>query len=199
MDWSAAYATGGAIKTILKRMESPTTVVAMNTPRLILLLPLLFFLYLATAQAAALTEAQVLGTIGALKELEETFGQAGNGDAARTDLGTFASSQSDMDKAMAILRRHGFETVETWTLVTQQVVNAYIAVKMADQQPDIEAEMARARAEIESSNMSPEQKRQMLAMMEQSMASVRSMADASDEDVATVKRVLPELDAYFEK
>jgi hypothetical protein len=193
LDWSAAYATGGTIKTILKRMESPTTGVAMNTPRLIMLLPLLFFLYLATAQAAALTKAQVL------KELEETFGQAGNGDAARTDLGTFASSQSDMDKAMAILRRHGFETVETWTLVTQQVVNAYIAVKMADQQPDIEAEMARARAEIEASNMSPEQKQQMLAMMEQSMASVRSMADASDEDVATVKRVLPELDAYFEK
>lgn len=171
----------------------------MNTPRLILLLPLLLFLCLATAQAAGLTEAQVLGTIGALKELEATFGQSGKDDAPQTDIGAFARSQSDMDKAMAILRRHGFETVEAWTQVAQRVVNAYIAVKMADQQPDVEAEMARARAEIEASDMSPEQKQQMLAMMEQSMASMRSMSNASDEDVATVQRVLPELDAYFEK
>jgi hypothetical protein len=47
--------------------------------------------------------------------------------------------------------------------------------------------------------MSPDQKQQMLAMMAQSMASMRAMTSAPPEDVATVRRLQPELDAYFDQ
>ena len=171
----------------------------MKPPRLLLPLLLMLLLTGAPLQAAGLTEAQVRGTLGAIQELEATFGQSGQDQGANTDLRAFAGNQADIDKAMAILRRHGFETVEEWTAVAQRVVNAYMALKFADEQPDAEAEMARARAEIEASDMSPEQKQQMLAMMAQSMASMRAMTSAPPEDVATVRSLQPELDAYFDQ
>lgn len=165
----------------------------------VLLLSLLLMLLPATPFAAGLTEAQVRGTLGAIQELEAAFGQAGNGQGPGTDPRAFAGSQADLDRAMAILRRHGFSSVEEWTAVAQRVVNAYMAIKFADEQPDAEAELARARSEIEASDMSSEQKQQMLAMLEQSMASLRAMSSAPPEDVATVRELQPELDAYFDR
>lgn len=162
------------------------------------LLSLLLVLLPATSFAAGLTEAQVRGTLGAIQELEATFGRQGHDQGPGTDLRAFAGNQADVDRAMAILRRHGFASVEEWTAVAQRVVNAYMAVKFADEQPDAEAELARARAEIEASDMSPEQKQQMLEMLTRSLASMRAMASAPAEDVATVRGMLPELDAYFE-
>jgi hypothetical protein len=159
---------------------------------------LLLVLLPASTSAAGLTEAQVRGTLGAIQELEETFGQARGGQGPGVDPRAFAGSQADVDTALAILRRHGFTGVEEWTAVAQRVVNAYMAVKFADEQPDAEAELARARAEIEASDMSPEQKQQMLAMLARSLDSMRAMTSAPAEDVATVRGMLPELDAYFE-
>ncbi len=164
-------------------------------PHLLVLLILL--LMAAPLPAAGLTEAQVRGTLAAIQELEATFGQNGRDQGASPDLRDFAGSQADIDRAMAILRRHGFSSVEEWTAIAQRVVNAYMAITFADEQPDAEAELARARAEIEASDMSPEQKRQMLAMLEQSMASLRTMSSAPPEDIATVRGLQPELDAYF--
>lgn len=158
---------------------------------------LLLLLFQAGANAAGLTDAQVRSTLAALQELEATFGSRGEGASA--DLRAFTGSPADTEQALVILDRHGFASIEEWTTVTRRVVNAYMAVKFVDQQPDAEAEMARARAEIEASDMSPEQKVQMLAMMEQTLAAMSRMADAPSEDVATVRRMLPELDAYFEE
>jgi hypothetical protein len=165
---------------------------------LAVLLMLLLLLIASPLPAAGLTEAQVRGTLGAIQELEATFGQGGREQGASPDLRDLAGGQ-DIDRAMAILRRHGFHSVEEWTAIAQRVVNAYMAIKFADEQPDAEAELARARAEIEASDMSPEQKRQMLAMLEQSMAAMRSMSSAPPEDVATVRGLQPELDAYFDR
>lgn len=149
--------------------------------------------------AADLTEAQVRGTLGALQELEATFGQDANQAGSQSGLPPFANGQADADRAKAILRRHGFDSVEEWTEISQRVVKAYMAVKFVDEQPDAEQEMARARAEIEASDLDAERKRQMLAAIEQTLASARAMGEAPEADVATVRGMLPELDAYFDK
>ncbi len=172
----------------------------MAIARIRLLAPLLALLLFHTASlAAGLTPAQVRGTVAAIQELEATFGQTGRDVDINPRMDAFSGSKADVDKAMAILRKHGFTSVEEWTDVAQRVVNAYMAVKFAEEQPDAESELARARAEIEASGMSPEQKKEMMAMMEQSMAAMRQMVDAPPEDVATVRGMLPELDAFFEQ
>jgi len=171
----------------------------MNMPRhLTMLVLLLIILVQGVAQGAGLTEVQVRGTIGALHDLEATFGKNTGKEGPPADLTAYARSQAEIDQAMVILRKHGFDSVETWISVAQRVVTAYMSVKMAQEQPGVAEEMRRARAEIEASpDMTPEQKQQMLAMMEQSMASVRAMSSAPSEDVATVRKLLPELDAVF--
>ncbi len=159
---------------------------------------LLILLLSATPTLAdALTEAQVRGTVAALQELEAAFGRNPERGGAQSGLPPLATGQADAEEARSILRRHGFASIEAWTEISRRVVNAYMAVKFADEQPDAAAEMARARAEIEASDLGPEQKRQMLATLEQSLAAMRSMADAPPEDVVTVRRLLPYLDAYF--
>jgi len=151
----------------------------------------------ANAWSAGLTEAQVRGTLGALQELEQEFGEAREARKPGADFGAFAQGQDDLARALAILQRHGFAGLEAWSEVSQRVVNAYMAAKLAEEQPGMAEEMARTRAEIEASDMPAEQKRQMLALLEQSLASMQALADAPAEDLAAVRALLPELDAYF--
>ena len=151
----------------------------------------------ASAWSAGLTEAQVRGTLGALQELEQAFGGAREARQPGTDFSAFAQGQDDFARALAILQRHGFASLEAWSEVSRRVVNAYMAAKLAEEQPGMAEEMARTRAEIEASDMPAEQKRQMLAMLEQSLASMQALADAPAEDLAAVRALQPELDAYF--
>lgn len=64
--------------------------------------------------------------------------------------------------------------------VTRQLASGIVALQMADQGPRIQSEFEQTKAEImKSPDLTPEQKKQFLAQMEQSMAQTKAMGDAS--------------------
>lgn len=151
-----------------------------------------------TLQAQPLTEAQVRGTLGAIGELQATFGSQGSGDESPVDLSAYTGTEEELARALAILGKHGFSTLEQWSDIAQRVVAAYMTVKFEGQAPELQRELQRAQAEVESStDLTPEQKRQMVEMMRQSLAAMQAYANAPPGDVAMVRRLLPELDAAF--
>ena len=65
--------------------------------------------------------------------------------------------------------------------VTRQLASGIVALQMADQGPRIQSEFEQTKAEImKSPDLTPEQKKQFLAQMEQSMAQTKAMGDASN-------------------
>ena len=95
---------------------------------------------------------------------------------------------------MAAIRSGGFVDSQDWADTGTRIYRAYGAVKMGSQQPELAAKMAKARAQIEKSKMSPEQKKGILKMMEQQMGAIAAFQNVPEGDKAAVKPHLAALD-----
>lgn len=98
---------------------------------------------------------------------------------------------SDVDAAA---RRYGFEGAADWGRKADRISRAYIALEVERRRPEIEAGMAAMRMMIESnSRFSAEQKRSMLAQLQQGAALMQGW-EAPEADKAMVTRHRPELE-----
>jgi hypothetical protein len=79
-------------------------------------------------------------------------------------------------------------------------MSAYVALQMAGSRPQVDAEARRALAEVENDpDLSPEQKRQMRQVIEQSLASLRTLGSAPPADQAAVRPFVAEIDALGQR
>ena len=97
---------------------------------------------------------------------------------------------------MTAFEKHGFEGPEEWTQTSRRFLSAYSALRMADDDTDIEAEMKRAIDQIRKNTMlTDEQKDQMIEMMKaQQQLFEEIQDDASDADKVAVRAVLEEFE-----
>lgn len=162
--------------------------------RAAVLLVLLLAAFAAAAQPTpALTRAQVRSTIDAMQELQATFGERPDRSG---EIPALEPGHPDYDRALAILRRHGFANEAEWSAVVPRVVSAYVALRMAGQRPELDRKVREALAEIENNpDLTPEQKQRMRQMLAQSMATADAMGSAPPADQAAVRPFVDELDA----
>lgn len=98
---------------------------------------------------------------------------------------------ADVDAAA---KRYGFDGAADWGHKADRISRAYIALEVARRRPEIEAGMAAMRMMIESnSRFSAEQKRSMLAQLQQGAALMQGW-EAPEADKAMVTRHRPELE-----
>lgn len=103
------------------------------------------------------------------------------------------------DKVDSIVRDYGFDNAEAWSQTGDRVLDAYIALQMKGKSGSAQSQMDKALREMdENSQMTPAQKEQMRAMMAQSMASMKSFAEAPPEDMAAVKPYQDRLDQVMQ-
>lgn len=98
----------------------------------------------------------------------------------------------------AIIAKHGFD-FDRWAAVSQQVTQAYMALKLGKDGQDVMGQMGQSIAEIETNKDIPaEYKSQMIAQMQASMAEMKKVLEASPEDQSAVQPFVADLDAIFE-
>ena len=102
----------------------------------------------------------------------------------------------EMEKA---IKAAGFSDINQWTLTGTKVFSAYGALKMADQQPKINMQMKQAREQIEKSNMSAEQKKQMMKMFDNQAGALAMFQDVPPGDIAAVRPHIARIDAMSRK
>lgn len=172
--------------------------------RFLIMLPA-FLLVSQGAWCAGLGAKQVEGFIGAMQELKPYFDQYADeaeddGDATSTSrlMGDWARSLKDQREVEGMLKKHGF-TVESWGEVSQQVTQAYMAVKLGKDGEDVLGQMQQSLDEISSNKDIPaEYKAQMVEQMKQSMAEMEKTLATSPENQEAVRPFLPQLDTIFE-
>jgi hypothetical protein len=151
----------------------------------------------AWSQGPALTADQVRGTLAAIRDLQAAFGERLGGSGGMPEI---APGHRDYQRAVQIVREHGFPTLEAWSASAQRVMSAYVALQMAGSRPQVDAEARRALAEVENDpDLSPEQKRQMRQVIEQSLASLRTLGSAPPADQAAVRPFVAEIDALGQR
>ncbi len=70
------------------------------------------------------------------------------------------------NEILGVIRSYGFADEKEWAMVGDRAMRAYAAVRIEKENPEIDAQMQDAIRQIENSNMSEEQKQQMLQMMQ---------------------------------
>jgi len=166
---------------------------------------IMMLFFSSNAWCSGLTAKDVQGFIASMHELKPYFDQyaeesGDDGDASNTAqvVTDWAQGLKEQRDVEAILGKHGFD-FNTWGTVSQQVAQAYMAVRLGKDGQDVMRQMPQTIAEIESNKEIPaEYKSQMIAQMQTSMAEMEKVLAASPEDQVTVKPFVSELDAIFE-
>lgn len=97
-----------------------------------------------------------------------------------------------------VVRKHGFANGEQWCRVAQRITAAYAAVKIEAEEPQWREKMAEVRQQIESAtNLSAEQKAQLMAQLEESTAVIGAQ-DAPEADKVAVKANLEKIESALE-
>lgn len=159
----------------------------------------------SSAWCSGLTAGDVEGFIASMQELKPYFDQyaeesGDDGDATSTAqvVTDWAQGLKEQRDVEAILGKHGFDFA-TWSTVSQQVTQAYMALRLGKDGQDVMGQMQQSIADIENNKDIPaEYKSQMIAQMQASMAEMDKMLKASPEDQDTVKPFVSELDVIFE-
>jgi hypothetical protein len=159
----------------------------------------------SNAWCSGLTATDVQGFIASMQELKPYFDQyaeesGDDGDSTSTAqvVTDWAQGLKEQRDVEAILGKNGFD-FNTWSTVSQQVTQAYMAVRLGKDGQDVMGQMRQSIAEIEGNKDIPaEYKSQMIAQMQTSMAEMEKVLTASPEDQDTVKPFVSELDAIFE-
>lgn len=91
---------------------------------------------------------------------------------------------------MSIINKHGFADINEYITTVSAVMSAYVSYKMDEQNIDMDAQLASARASLDNNpNIPPEMRKQILSSLEQSAAMVRQMKENTNpHNVEVVKR-----------
>lgn len=157
------------------------------------------------AWGAGLSEKDVRGFVASMHELKPYFDQYADEVGDGSDASGTAQVVSDWAKSLrqqheleGLLAKHGFD-FESWAAVSQQVTQAYMALKFGQSGQDVVGQMRQTMAEIEANKDIPaESKEQILGQMRQSMAEMEAIFSASPEDQAMVRPFVSDLDTIFE-
>lgn len=167
---------------------------------------LLVLLYFSpSAWCADLRAVDVKGFIGSMQELKPYFDQyadetGDDGDASSTSqvVSDWAKSMKDQHEVETVLKKHGFD-FERWTVISQQVTQAYMAVKFGEDGQNVQAQMEESIASIETMPDIPaDQKTQMIQQMRQSMEEMDKILKSAPEDQEAVKPFVSQLDTIFD-
>ena len=158
-----------------------------------------------SAWCSGLASKDVQGFIASMQELKPYFEQFAeetedDGDITSTSkvISDWAQGLKEHSDVEAIIGKHGFD-FDRWAAVSQQVTQAYMALKLGKDGQDVIGQMKQSIAEIEGNKEIPaEYKTQMIAQMQTSMAEMEKNLQASPEDQSTVQPYLQELDVIFE-
>ena len=90
------------------------------------------------------------------------------------------------DEMQAIILTHGFSDVESWAAIGDRIMKAYVANSMETEMPQMDEQMKQALEQIEKSNMTEDQKKNMRKMMLSSMQMMNSYVDVPEGDKAAV-------------
>lgn len=157
------------------------------------------------AWSATLSEGDVENFISSMHELKPYFNDSESmdeedetpGDSSRM-VQSWVQELSEQHKVESILDAHGYN-LESWSVLAQQVVQAYMAVKLGQNGQNVVGQMEESRKAIETSkDMPQEYKAQMLAQIDAGIAELKKNLDAPTADQDAVKPHLGELDTLFE-
>lgn len=172
--------------------------------RLLIMLPVVLFVSQA-AWCAGLGARDVEGFIGTMQELKPYFDQFADeaeddGDATSTSriMGDWAQSLKGKREVEGTLKKHGFD-FDSWGAVSQQVTQAYMALKLGKDGADVLGQMQQSVDEIQASKDIPaDSKALMIEQMKQSMVEMEKTLATSPENQEAVKPFIPQLDTIFE-
>lgn len=98
------------------------------------------------------------------------------------------------DEIQQVIAANGFSDISQWALFGDRVMQAYGALMVTDQQPEINAQMAQAMQELEGSGMSEAQKKMIADMMQSAGQVVSKFQDVPESDKAAVRPHLSALE-----
>lgn len=156
------------------------------------------------AVADSLTDEKVRAFISTLEEaetLEDDFNQLNEeqpGSGNPSDMPDFSSIFSDSvnkmrgheayDRMEDIVEDNGFDSMEEWGATGDRVFQAWMAIEMESQHPQMAREMAGAMDEINNNpNLSEAQKEQMRSMMSGATAAMENARQAPEADKQAVR------------
>lgn len=156
------------------------------------------------ANADSLTDERVRAFINTLQDaetLEDDFEELNQelpnseGMAEMPDFSTiFSDSVAQMrghetyDRMEVIVADHGFDSMEEWGATGDRVFQAWMAIEMEVQHPEMAREMAGVMDEINNNpNLSEAQKEQMRAMMGGATSAMESARQAPEADKRAVR------------
>ncbi len=164
----------------------------------------------ATAATDTLTAKEVksaLATTEQLRPLHEKYGaqiaeyaktvkrpEPGEDHCKLTPEVKGAPGFSEMEK---VVKKNGFSSGEAYCRTMDQLIRAYMAVRVEEQAPLLEQKLQEARAQIQAdANMKPEEKEQLLARLTEHPA-IRAARNVPEADKKLVAEFRPQLDAAF--
>lgn len=167
-------------------------------------------LFPLVAAAESLTDENVRAFINTLKDaetLEDDFDKlnqelpdADDGSEMPDFSSIFSDSVAKMrgheayDRMEEIVEDHGFDSMEEWGATGDRVFQAWMAVEMEEQHPEMAREMAAAMDQINNNpNLSEAQKEQMRAMMGGATAAMENARNAPEADKEAVRPHMDEL------
>jgi hypothetical protein len=101
---------------------------------------------------------------------------------------------AEMEK---VVKKNGFANGEAYCRTMDELIRAYMAVRVEEQAPLLEQKLQEARAQIEAdANMKPEEKQQLLARLTEHPA-IRAARNVPEADKRIVAEFRPQLDAAF--
>lgn len=93
-----------------------------------------------------------------------------------------------------VVERHGFESAEQWGRTGDRVIRAYMTIQIEAHRTEVEKEMADALADLDNNpHITPEQKAQMKAMMENALVAMEQASQAPEEDIRAVRPFVDQL------
>lgn len=112
----------------------------------------------------------------------------------------FDRSAELVAEADGIVRRHGFESREAWTAISERIMTAYAAIKVAESDNSVEKGVASMLERLSASGLSEEQKAEMRKAFEEAQRRMDEFQDTIPKgDREAVQRNLSLLDSTFER
>ena len=90
------------------------------------------------------------------------------------------------NEMQATILKHGFSDMQSWGAIGDRIMKAFAANSMDTEMPQMDGQMKQALEQIESSDMTEEQKENMRQMMQSSMQMMNSYVNAPETDKAAV-------------
>ncbi|QSP95741.1 hypothetical protein LPB19_04830 [Marinobacter salinisoli] len=103
------------------------------------------------------------------------------------------------DRLEEHVEEYGFDDLTEWSSIGDRIYQAWMAIEMEGQEPAEKEQMEQALAELEAATqLTPEQKAQMRAMMENAVNAMESAKQAPAEDIEAVRPHVPALRSQAE-